>query len=70
MVFLRNFGQILGITIGEYLTFLISDGVSFACIGSVVLTNELAKKLPGDFLATVPGGVSGAYSAIPLIKLL
>jgi len=37
-------------------------------IGSVVLTNELGKKLPGDFLAHIPGGVSAAYSAIPLIK--
>jgi hypothetical protein len=38
--------------------------------GSVVLTNELGKKLPGDFLEHVPGGVSAAYSAIPQIKTL
>jgi len=53
MVFVRNFGTILGIT-----------------VGSVVLTNELSKKLPGDFLAHVPGGISSDYSAIPLIKHL
>jgi hypothetical protein len=35
--------------------------------GSTVLTNELGKKLPAAFLAQVPGGVSGAYSAIPLV---
>jgi MFS family permease len=53
LVFVRNFGNILGIT-----------------IGSTVLTNELSKKLPGDFLKQIPGGVSGAYSAIPLIAHL
>ena len=39
-------------------------------LGSTVLTNELGKKLPSAFLALVPGGVSGAYSAIPLIAKL
>ena len=39
-------------------------------LGSTVLTNELGKKLPAAFLALVPGGVSGAYSAIPLIAKL
>jgi predicted MFS family arabinose efflux permease len=53
LVFVRNFGNILGIT-----------------IGSTVLTNELGKKLPAAFLEQVPGGVSGAYSAIPLIAHL
>ncbi|KIM79120.1 hypothetical protein PILCRDRAFT_823692 [Piloderma croceum F 1598] len=53
LVFVRNFGNILGIT-----------------IGSTVLTNELGKKLPAEFLAQVPGGVAGAYSAIPLIAHL
>ena len=49
IVFLRNFGQILGITIGVHLTFLICDRVSFMRAGSVVLMNEPAKKLPGTF---------------------
>jgi hypothetical protein len=39
-------------------------------LGSTVLTNELGKKLPAEFLDQVPGGVSGAYSAIPLIAQL
>jgi len=53
LVFVRNFGNILGIT-----------------VGSTVLTNELGKKLPVAFLEQVPGGVAGAYSAIPLIATL
>jgi MFS family permease len=53
LVFVRNFGNILGIT-----------------VGSTVLTNELGKKLPAEFLKQVPGGVAGAYSAIPLIAHL
>jgi hypothetical protein len=39
----------------------------FVIVGSTVLTNELGKKLPAEFLAQVPGGVSGAYAAIPLV---
>jgi hypothetical protein len=39
-------------------------------VGSTVLTNELGKKLPAEFLAQVPGGVSGAYAAIPLVANL
>jgi hypothetical protein len=35
--------------------------------GFMVLTNELGKKLPAAFLEQVLGGVSGAYSAIPLV---
>jgi len=53
LVFVRNFGNILGIT-----------------IGSTVLTNELGKKLPAAFLEQSPGGVAGAYSAIPLVANL
>ena len=36
-------------------------------LGSTVLTNELGKKSPAEFLDTLPSGVAGAYSAIPLI---
>jgi hypothetical protein len=39
-------------------------------LGSVVLNNELAARLPEEFLAMVPGGLTGAYSAIPLIATL
>jgi hypothetical protein len=39
-------------------------------IGSMVLTNELKKKLPAASLEQVPGGVAGAYSAIPNIDKL
>lgn len=39
-------------------------------IGSVVLNNELGTRLPEEFLAMVPGGLTGAYSAIPLIATL
>jgi len=53
MVFARNFGNILGIT-----------------VGSTTFTNELGKKLPAAFLEQVPGGVAGAYSAIPFIATL
>lgn len=53
LVFVRNFGNILGIT-----------------VGSNALAQELAKRLPADYLATIPGGVAGAYSAIPSIKFL
>jgi hypothetical protein len=38
--------------------------------GSTVLTNELGKKLPAAFLEQSPGGVAGAYSAIPLVENL
>ena len=39
-------------------------------IGSTALTNELSKKLPAAFLEQIPGGVAGAYSAIPFIATL
>ncbi|KAF7976442.1 hypothetical protein HWV62_6677 [Athelia sp. TMB] len=53
LVFVRNFGNVLGIT-----------------VGSTALTNELAKKLPAEFVAQLPGGVAGAYSSIPRIAAL
>ncbi|KAF7981925.1 hypothetical protein HWV62_30691 [Athelia sp. TMB] len=53
LVFVRNFGNVLGIT-----------------VGSTALTNTLAKKLPADFIAQLPGGVASAYSAIPSIGAL
>jgi len=53
LVFVRNFGNILGIT-----------------VGSTALTNELGKRLPTAFLEQVPGGLSGAYGAIPIIASL
>lgn len=53
LVFIRNFGNILGVT-----------------VGSTVLTNELAMKLPEQFISQIPGGVSAAYSAIPIISSL
>ncbi|ORY88553.1 iron permease [Leucosporidium creatinivorum] len=53
LVFLRSFGNILGIT-----------------VGSVVLNNELAKRAPKDWVASLPGGLPSAFSAIPTIKHL
>ncbi|KZP23735.1 MFS general substrate transporter [Athelia psychrophila] len=53
LVFVRNFGNVLGIT-----------------VGSTALTNTLAKKLPAAYIAQLPGGVAGAYSAIPSIASL
>lgn len=50
LVFVRNFGNVLGIT-----------------VGSTALTNTLAKKLPQAYIATLEGGVAGAYSAIRTI---
>lgn len=38
--------------------------------GSTALTNTLAKKLPAAYIAQLPGGVAGAYSAIPSIASL
>lgn len=38
--------------------------------GSTALTNTLAKKLPAEFIAQLPGGVASAYSAIPSIGAL
>ncbi|CAD6588200.1 MAG: hypothetical protein CYPHOPRED_004288, partial [Cyphobasidiales sp. Tagirdzhanova-0007] len=37
-------------------------------IGSLVLNNQLAKKLPTEYLTALPGGPSSAYSAIPNIS--
>ncbi|KAL8291646.1 hypothetical protein RQP46_001904 [Phenoliferia psychrophenolica] len=53
LVFVRSFGNILGIT-----------------VGSTVLANELGQRLPASFIATLPGGLSGAYSSIPYIAEL
>ncbi|CEQ40448.1 SPOSA6832_02063, partial [Sporobolomyces salmonicolor] len=39
-------------------------------IGLTTLTNQLARKLPQAFLDMIPGGASGAYSSIPLIRHL
>lgn len=39
-------------------------------IGSVVLNNELSTRLPQEFIAMVPGGLTGAYAAIPIISTL
>lgn len=39
-------------------------------LGSTVLNNELGQRLPTEFLNTVPGGLKGAYAAIPLITSL
>ncbi|GJE93665.1 MFS general substrate transporter [Phanerochaete sordida] len=45
---------------------------SFACvwgvtIGTAVLQTQLTQRLPADFVARVPGGVSLAFALIPLI---
>lgn len=53
LVFVRSFGNVLGIT-----------------VGSVTLANELSQRLPAEFVATLPGGISGAFAAIPLIERL
>ncbi|KAM0749144.1 iron permease [Meredithblackwellia eburnea MCA 4105] len=54
-----------------FLVFARSIGNIFGItVGSTALANELAKRLPKEFIAQVPGGVSGAYSAIPIIKTL
>jgi len=37
-------------------------------IGSSVITNVLAGKLPQEYLDMVPGGTAGAYASIPLIR--
>lgn len=37
-------------------------------IGSVVLTNQLAQRLPAAASSALPGGAADAYSAIPTIK--
>ncbi|GAA5892071.1 hypothetical protein JCM8208_001426 [Rhodotorula glutinis] len=37
-------------------------------IGSSVITNVLADKLPQEYLDMVPGGTAGAYASIPLIR--
>lgn len=39
-------------------------------IGSTVLNNQLGQRLPQEFLQQVPGGLTGAYSAIPAISFL
>ncbi|GAA5873464.1 hypothetical protein JCM8547_005439 [Rhodosporidiobolus lusitaniae] len=39
-------------------------------IGSTALTNVLGQKLPQEFIDRVPGGLSGAYAAIPEIRHL
>ena len=39
-------------------------------IGSTVLQTQLKKRLPAEFLAQFPGGISLSYAAIPLIKTL
>jgi hypothetical protein len=74
LVFVRNFGGILGITIGGSFPYYNTREVTYRQIvlllGSTALTNELGKKLPEEFLKQVPGGVAGAYSAIPIIASL
>ncbi|KPV76700.1 uncharacterized protein RHOBADRAFT_12386 [Rhodotorula graminis WP1] len=37
-------------------------------IGSSVISNVLADKLPQEYLDMVPGGTAGAYASIPLIR--
>lgn len=39
-------------------------------IGSTILQTQLKKKLPAEFLAQFPGGISLSYAAIPLISTL
>ncbi len=39
-------------------------------VGTVVLQNELSKRLPKAFLAELPEGVTSIYSAIPAINAL
>ena len=39
-------------------------------IGTTVLQTQLSQRLPTDFLDTIPGGVSFAYSIIPIIPTL
>lgn len=39
-------------------------------IGTAVLQTQLAKRLPAEFISTFPGGVSFAYSIIPIIPTL
>ncbi|KAI5481616.1 major facilitator superfamily protein [Pseudohyphozyma bogoriensis] len=54
-----------------FLVFIRSFGNLFGItIGSVVLTNELGKYAPQEWLAQIPGGVAGAYSQITEIKML
>ena len=36
--------------------------------GGTVLQNELGRRLPAEFLSQLPGGVSIAYSVIPVIR--
>lgn len=36
----------------------------------MTLANELSQRLPAEFVATLPGGISGAFAAIPLIERL
>ncbi len=45
-------------------------GVFGITIGSVTLANELARKLPQEYVASLAAGAAGAYADIPNIKLL
>jgi hypothetical protein len=68
LVFVRNFGKILAITIGA--SFFNTLNMKLHWIVAVLGSTVLGKKLPAEFLDTLPGGVAGAYSAIPLIAHL
>jgi hypothetical protein len=72
LVFVRNFGNVLGITIGASSPVIPNKEYRRDAImlGSIILTNELSKSLPEGFLEQVPGSVAGAYSAIPLVANL
>jgi hypothetical protein len=74
LVFVRNFGNILGITVGRSFLIILSkkdhSDKNVMILGSTALTNELGKRLPTAFLEQVPGGLSGAYGAIPIIASL
>ena len=54
----------------DLILFAFSVQVWGSTIGSTVLQNQLRTRLPPEFLAQFPGGVSLAYSAIPIIKTL
>ncbi|GJE93651.1 MFS general substrate transporter [Phanerochaete sordida] len=45
-------------------------GVWGITIGTAVLQTQLTKRLPSDFIAQVPGGVSLAFSLIPVVPTL
>lgn len=70
LCFVRNVGNVLGLTIGEPHLSFSAEAMLTRCTGSTALANTLAKKLPSEFIAQLPRGVASAYSAIPSISAL